>query len=300
MSIVVGSVAFDTIETKFGKKEYIVGGSATYYSYAASLFETPKIVAVVGEDFPEEELSFMEQKGIDTKGIKKEKGKTFYWAGKYSEDFNSRTTLTTELNVFEQFKPEIPSNFLNDKFIFLANISPDLQLEVLEKTKEIKDRIIIMDTMNLWINIAKEKLLSVLKDVNIFILNDEEAELLTGEKYALEAAYKIKELGPECVIVKKGAHGSLVLYNDSVFIFPPYPVRKVVDPTGAGDTYAGGFVGYLSKTGNLELQNIKKAVVYGTIVSSFTIEDFGVERIKKLSLNEVEERLNTYKEMLEF
>ncbi len=300
MSIVVGSVAFDTIETKFGRRERIVGGSALYFSYSASLFENPKIVAVVGEDFPQNEIESMIKKGIDVKGLKILKGKTFFWEGKYSDDFNTRETIVTELNVFEKFHPQIPEEYLNDRFVFLANISPELQLEVLEQTKDIKDRVVIMDTMNLWINIAKDKLLEVLKNVDIFILNDEEAELLVGEKYAVEAAYKIQEKGPSCVIVKKGAHGSLVLFEDKMFIFPPYPVRNVVDPTGAGDTYAGGFVGYLSKVNKVELSSLKKAIVYGTIVSSFTIEDFGVERIKKLKIEEVEERVVNYKKMLEF
>ncbi len=298
MSLVVGSIAFDTIKNIHGKRERIVGGSSTYYAYAASLFENPKVVGVVGEDFPEEIIGEMGDRGIDTKGIETEKGKTFFWEGEYSDDFSERTSLKTELNVFEHFNPKIPDDYKEEKIVFLANIAPELQQKVIEQTG--KDRYFIMDTMNLWINISREKLMETIKSVNGIIINDEEAKMLTGEHYLFEAAKQIKSLGPEFVLIKKGEHGSMLYFEDKFFVLPPYPKEVVIDPTGAGDSYAGGFVGFLNNEDKINALSLKKGMVYGTIVSSFTIEDFGIERLRKLKREDVENRLKEYKEMINF
>ncbi len=298
MSLVVGSIAFDTIKNIHGRKEKIVGGSSTYYAYAASIFENPKLVGVVGEDFPKEIIKEMSERGINTEGIIKEKGKTFFWEGEYSDDFSERKTITTELNVFEHFDPIIPERFKKEKNIFLANIAPQLQKKVMERVG--KNRYFVMDTMNLWINIAKKELLETIEKVQGIIINDEEAKMLTGEHYLFEAAKKIKKMGPEFVLIKKGEHGSMLFYDEKFYVLPPYPKEIVIDPTGAGDSYAGAFMGYLETVKSIDALSLKKAMVYGTIVSSFTIEDFGIERLRKLDKTEVENRLEEYKEMIAF
>jgi sugar/nucleoside kinase (ribokinase family) len=298
MSLVVGSIAFDTIKNVHGKRERIVGGSSTYYAYAASLFENPKVVGVVGEDFPEEIIKEMGERGIDTKGIMIEKGKTFFWEGEYSDDFSERTSLKTELNVFEHFNPVIPDDYKKEKNVFLANIAPELQKKVIEQTGA--DKYFVMDTMNLWINISRDKLTETIKSVNGIIINDEEAKMLTGEHYLFEAAKKIKKSGPEFVLIKKGEHGSMLYFEEKFFVLPPYPKEIVIDPTGAGDSYAGAFMGFLNNTDKIDALSLKKGMVYGTIVSSFTIEDFGIERLRNLKREDVENRLKEYKEMIDF
>ncbi len=298
MSLSIGSIAFDTIENVHGKRERIVGGSLTYYAYAASLFENPKLVGVVGEDFPQEIIEEMGKRGIDTRGIVREKGKTFFWAGKYSDDFLERETISTELNVFEHFDPKIPDFYKEEKNVFLANISPSLQEKVMEQLGE--NKFYVMDTMNLWINIDRDGLEKVIKKVDGIILNDEEARMLTGKSYIYDAAKALKEYGVKFVLIKKGENGSMLYFNNKFTVIPPYPIETVIDPTGAGDSYGGAFMGYLEETGEINEKTLKRAMVYGTIVSSFTIEDFGTERLRKLTREEFEKRFKEYAEMLNF
>lgn len=296
MSLVIGSIALDTIANRHGRRERLVGGSTPYFAYAASLFEKPKIIGVIGEDFPGEILREMEEKGMDTRGILRERGKTFFWEGAYSEDFHSRETITTELNVFESFRPTLPEGYREERNVFLANISPSLQRDVLDQLG--KDRFIVMDTMNLWINTARKDLEEVIGRVNGFILNDEEASGITGCRYVMDAAEALKKRGPDFIIIKKGEHGSLLLTDQGFILLPAFPKREVVDPTGAGDSYAGALMGYLQEAGEISPLSLKRAMVYGTIVSSFTLEDFGLERLRRLTRQEVEERRNLYLEML--
>ncbi len=298
MSLSIGSIAFDTIENVHGRRERIVGGSLTYYAYAASLFEKPKLVGVIGEDFPENIIEEMGERGIDVRGIKKERGKTFFWEGKYSDDFLERETITTELNVFEHFNPKIPGFYKSEKNVFLANIAPSLQKKVMEQLSD--DKFYVMDTMNLWINVDREGLEDVIKKVDGIILNDEEARMLTGKFYIYDAAKALKNYGISFALIKKGENGSMLYFNDEFIVIPPYPIETVIDPTGAGDSYGGAFMGFLEEAGNINLKTLKKAMVYGTIVSSFTIEDFGVERLRNLKREGVEQRVNEYMEMLNF
>ncbi len=298
MSLSVGSIAFDTIENVHGRRERIVGGSLTYYAYAASLFENPKLVGVVGEDFPEGIIEEMKNRGIDVRGIERVRGKTFFWEGRYSDDFLERETIKTELNVFENFDPIIPEIYRKEKNIFLANIAPSLQRKVMEQLG--KDKFYVMDTMNLWINVDKSGLESIIKDVDGIILNDEEARMLTGKSYIYDAAKSLKNYGISFALIKKGENGSMLFFEDEFIVIPPYPIETVIDPTGAGDSYGGAFMGYLEQIGKINKQTLKRAMVYGTIVSSFTIEDFGVERLRKLKREDVEKRLEEYIEMLNF
>ena len=298
MSLSIGSLAFDTIENVHGRRERIVGGSLTYYAYAASLFEKPKLVGVIGEDFPEAIINEMKERGIDVRGIEKEEGKTFFWEGKYSDDFLERETITTELNVFEHFDPKIPDFYKGERNVFLANIAPSLQKKVMEQLGE--DKFYVMDTMNLWINIDRAGLEDVIRKVDGIILNDEEARMLTEKSYIYDAAKALKNYGISFALIKKGENGSMLYYDNKFVVIPPYPIETVIDPTGAGDSYGGAFMGFLEEAGNIDLKTLKKAMVYGTIVSSFTIEDFGVERLRNLKREDVEQRLGEYMEMLNF
>lgn len=297
--VVVGSVALDSLETPFGKVENTLGGSATYSSVAASHFTKDiKLVAVVGDDFPQEYTNFLQSRGIDLTGLERASGKTFHWSGRYGHNLNMAETLSTELNVFEKFAPKLPESYKDAKYVFLANINPELQMDVLKQAKN--PELVVCDTMNLWIANRKAELLDTIKHVDIFVLNDAEARQLTGESNLNKAARKILEYGPKRVIIKKGEHGSVTFTENSRFASPAYPLEEVFDPTGAGDSFAGGFLGYLFSTGDLSESNIHKAIVYGTVVASFSVEDFGLGRQRSLTRAEIEERFDEMRKMTQF
>ncbi len=297
--LVVGSIVLDTIKTPFGRREEILGGSASYFSLSASFFFPPKVVGVVGSDFPKSFLDILREKGIDTEGIKIEDGKTFRWYGSYGKNPNNRKTLKTELNVFANFAPQLPNSFRNSEFVFLANIQPDLQREVMRQVKS--PRFTAMDTMNHWIKGCREKVISVLHDVDLVFLNDEEAFLLTKKRNFLDSCERILEMGPQYVIFKKGEHGvSVISKHGEIFSLPAYPLKTVKDPTGAGDSFAGAFMGFLAKEGKVEWEKIKRGAVWGTIIASFTVEEFGVERLLNLKLSDLEERFEKFKKIVSF
>jgi len=297
--VVVGSVALDSVETPHGKVQNALGGSATYFSVSASFFTNDvKLVAVIGEDFPNEHIEFLKSRGIDLEGLEQVKGKTFRWAGRYGANLSGAETLATELNVFESFSPKIPDSYKSAEYVFLANINPELQLDVLRQMKNAK--LIVCDTMNLWIAERKEKLLETIKHVDILIINDAEARQLTGEQKVDMAARKILEYGPSRVVVKKGEHGAITLTDKTYFSSPAYPLKRVLDPTGAGDTFAGGFMGYLASTDDVSEQNIRKAIVYGTVMASFNVEDFSLNRQRILTREEIESRFSEIKAITEF
>jgi len=297
--VIVGSVAFDTVETPHGRRERIVGGSGTYCALAASFFTQPKIVAVVGEDFPEETVEFFKSRRIDVRGLEIRSGKTFHWEARYGEDPNQRTTLKTELNVFKDFRPQLPSDYREADIVFLANIDPDLQEDILAQVQ--KPKLVAMDTINLWIKSKRTSILGILKKVNIYFANDEEIKMLAEETNLIKAGKKILERGPSLVVIKKGEHGALVLGKDFVFGVLAHPCEEVIDPTGAGDSFAGAFLGYLDKVNEFDKQDkIRKASVYGSVLASFVIEDFGIDRLKSLSLPEVESRFRHFKKLVSF
>jgi len=296
--VIVGSLAFDTIETPNNRKEKIIGGSCAYAALAASFFTTPNIVAVVGEDFPQDVIELFKSRGIDTSGLEIKKGKTFHWEGRYDDDPNFRTTIRTDLNVFRDFKPNLSQEYRNADIVFLGNIDPDLQDDVLAQVKNPK--LLAMDTINLWINTKKDGLLQVIKNVDYFFANDEEIKLLADEKNLIKAGKKILKTGPSLVAIKKGEHGALVIEKDFIFGMLAYPCEDVVDPTGAGDSFAGAFLGYLDKVKSYREKDIRTAAVMGSTMASFIIEDFGIERFKKLTAEEIECRFNAFKQLVSF
>lgn len=300
--LVVGSVALDSVETPHGKIDDALGGSATYFSTAASFFTDVKMVGVVGEDFSQEHLDFLKARNIDIEGVKRTSGGTFRWGGKYLEDdLNSAETLFTELNVFEDFDPDLPENYRNTPFLFLANINPELQLKVLQQVETPK--LVACDTMNLWINISKDALKEVLKKINVLILNDAEAKDLTGKSNLISAAKTIiTEYELDRVVVKKGEHGAISLTKDEYFVAPAYPLEMVVDPTGAGDSFAGGFMGYLASADAITSteNSIRQAIIYGTVMASFNVEDFSLNRMRTLTKPEIEERFTELRRSVEF
>jgi sugar/nucleoside kinase (ribokinase family) len=297
--VVVGSVALDSVETPYGKVQNALGGSATYFSVSASFFTNDvKLVAIVGEDFPQEHLDFLNSRGVDLEGLERVEGKTFHWSGRYDASLSGAETLATELNVFEKFSPKVPDNYKNSEYLFLANINPELQMDVLRQVK--KSKLVACDTMNLWIAERRDHLMETLKHVDILIINDAEARQLTGEKQVNMSARKILEYGPSRVIIKKGEHGAMTLTNTSYFSSPAYPLKLVFDPTGAGDTFAGGFMGYLASTDDISEQNIRKAIVYGTVMASFDVEDFSLNRQRILTREEIETRFAEVKAITEF
>lgn len=288
--VVVGSVAFDNVATPAGKRVDSLGGSATYFSYSASFFSPVKLVAVVGEDFDQKYVDMLEQKGVDTAGlVRKQGGKTFRWAGTYEENLNEAQTLETELNVFADFKPDLPASYRTTPFVFLANIDPDLQLEVLEQVE--KPQLVACDTMNLWINIKQDSLLKLLRKIDLLILNDGEAKLLTGESNMIKAGKLILEDVAGSVIIKKGEHGSMLFSREGMFMLPCYPIEEVIDPTGAGDTFAGGVMGYLSKAGKTDFNTLRKAMIYGTVMASFNVQDFSLDNMKPLDMQKIDARV---------
>ncbi len=298
--LVVGSIAFDSIETPFDKVENALGGSSTYISLAASYFTSPiHLVGVVGEDFTEKHFQLFEEHNIDLEGLQIiPGGKTFRWGGKYHYDLNVRDTLFTELNVFENFNPEIPSKSRKAAFVMLGNIQPALQLHVLDQLENPK--FVVTDTMNLWIETELKDLLKVLKRTTVLIINDSEARLLTNEPNLIKAAMEIQKLGPEYLIIKKGEHGALLFGKDAIFSAPAYPLEDINDPTGAGDSFAGGFIGYLHNTRDLDFENLKRAVIYGSALASFAVEKFGTEGIEDLNKLQIHDRFIEFKELSRF
>ncbi len=293
--LVVGSVALDTIENNFGKIDDSPGGSALYFSSAASLFSSVNVVGVVGSDFDFSIIDFLKIRNVDTNGIYVEEGKTFRWGGIYHQDINKRDTTFTDLNVFENFKPNIPDSYKNSEYVFLANIAPELQLQVLNQIS--KPKLVVLDTMNFWISSQREKVEEVIKRSDVVIVNDEETREFTENPNLLEAGKEILELGPKYLIIKKGEHGAVLLGRDSFFTVPAFPVNIVKDPTGAGDSFAGGFVGYLAKAQNLDQSTLRKAVVYGSIVASFNVEDFSFNRLKDLSTRDLHTRFDKMRDI---
>jgi len=296
--LVVGSIAFDTIETPEHSIQDSPGGSALYFSNAASFFAPVNVVGVVGEDFDLEVIDFGKERPINFDGLYTERGKTFRWGGRYYDDPNKRDTLFTDLNVFENFKPEIPANFRDSDIVFLANIDPELQLQVLDQISNPK--LVVTDTMNFWISGKRSALDEVIKRTNILILNDEETRQFTGEVSLTLGGQKILNMGPNVVVVKKGEHGAILIGKDSYFVAPAFPVQKVVDPTGAGDCFAGGFVGYLAKFGGFEDSELRKAIIYGTVIASFCVEDFSFKRLARLKNEDLISRFNSIKKITSY
>ena len=293
--LVIGTVAFDAIETPFGKTDKIVGGAATYAGLAATYFyDKVKIVAVVGDDFPQEDIKDFEKHGIDTEGLQIKKGeKTFFWSGKYHNDMNSRDTLITELNVLADFDPIIPENYQDCEYLMLGNLTPQVQQTVIKRLTK-RPKLVVMDTMNFWMDIAMDDLKETIKLVDVLTINDAEARQLSGEYSLVKAARKILTMGPKYLIIKKGEHGALLFNEDKIFSAPALPLADVFDPTGAGDTFAGGFIGYLAKVGTINFNNMKNAIIYGSALASFCVEKFGTEKLKNLSQEEIKSRIQEF------
>lgn len=296
--LVVGSVAYDSVETPAGKVDDALGGSALYFSAAARFFAPVNVVGVVGKDFDFSDIEFLKQHKVDMDGLVVEEGETFRWGGKYHPNLDDRDTLYTYLNVFENFKPVIPENYRKSRFVFLANIDPVLQLEVLESIE--KPDLIILDTMNFWISGMRKELEAVLQKVDMAILNEEEVYQLAGNNHLFDAAKTLLKLGPQMLVIKRGKYGSILVSDDGYFFGPAYPVNDVVDPTGAGDTFAGGLIGYMACCGELNESNLRKAVIYGTVVASFNVEDFSFNRLKQISRDDIEKRLQELRRMTAF
>jgi len=299
--LVIGTVAFDAIETPFGKTDKIVGGAATYASLAASyFFDKVKIVAVVGDDFPPAEIADFGKHHIDTEGLQIKKGeKSFFWSGKYHNDMNSRDTLITELNVLADFDPIIPDSYQDCEFLMLGNLTPQVQQTVINRLKK-RPKLIVMDTMNFWMDIALNDLLDTIKMIDVLTINDAEARQLSGEYSLVKAAQKILTMGPKYLIIKKGEHGALLFGEGKIFSAPALPLEEVFDPTGAGDTFAGGFIGYMAKVGTVNFNNMKNAIIYGSALASFCVEKFGTEKIKNLSDKEVAGRVQEFVSLSRF
>jgi sugar/nucleoside kinase (ribokinase family) len=299
--LVVGTVAFDAIETPFGKTDKILGGAATYIGLAASYFsENINLVSVVGGDFPKEYIDMLNRHGVDTRGLQvKEDQKTFFWSGKYHIDMNSRDTLDTQLNVLADFTPVVPEAYKEPEFLMLGNLMPRIQQSVLKQITK-RPRLIMMDTMNFWMETAWDDLMETIKMVDVLAVNDEEARLLTKEYSLVKAARKILEMGPKYLIIKKGDHGALLFNKESVFFAPALPLEDVFDPTGAGDSFAGGFIGYLDKSKDISFDNLKRAIIFGSATASFCVEKFGTERIAGLSQEEVDDRVQEFINLVQF
>lgn len=299
--LTVGTVAFDDVETPFGRAEKIVGGAATYIALSASYYtDEIKIVSVVGDDFPKEVLSYMEGRGIDLEGLQVKEGeKSFFWAGKYRDNMNERDTLDTQLNVLADFDPVLPASYLGAEYVMLGNLTPAVQKRVIEQMPK-RPKLVGMDTMNFWMDTDMEGLKEVLKLVDVLLINDEEARQLSGEYSLVKAASLIHEMGPKTIVVKKGEHGALLFHKGEVFFAPALPLAEVFDPTGAGDTFAGGFMGYMASTDDLSFENMKRAVIYGSAMASFCVEKFGIERLKELSEDEITERIVRFVQLVNF
>lgn len=299
--LTVGSVAFDALETPFGKTDKIIGGAATYITLSASYFtKKNNLVAVVGDDFPQSMIDYLLQHGINTEGLQIKQGeKTFFWSGRYHNDMNTRDTLETQLNVMENFDPIIPESYQDCQYLMLGNTAPAIQQMVIERLKT-RPKLIVLDTMNLWIDIANADLKNLLKLVDVLVVNDEEARQLTGEYALVKAAAKIRTMGPKTVIIKKGEHGALLFSEDRIFFAPALPLEEVFDPTGAGDTFAGGFIGHLAKTDDISFDNMKRAIIYGSAMASFCVEKFGAERMLNLTDEEIQDRVDQFVKLSAF
>lgn len=299
--LIVGTVAFDAIETPFGKTDKILGGAATYIGLSASFFNLKSaIVSVVGDDFPQEHIDLLTSRNIDVSGLEIVKGgKTFFWSGKYHNDLNSRDTLVTELNTLADFQPKVPENFKDSDVVMLGNLHPLVQSSVLDQMT-VKPKLVVLDTMNFWMDCALPELLNVIKRIDVITINDEEARQLSGEYSLVKAAAKIHTMGPKYVVIKKGEHGALLFHNKDVFFAPALPLEEVFDPTGAGDTFAGGFAGYITQSENVSFANMKNAIIYGSNLASFCVEKFGTERMADLDKEEVVSRLQQFKSLTHF
>ena len=299
--LIVGTLAFDAIESPFGKTDKILGGAATFIGLAASKFNVNAgIVSVVGDDFNQEYLDLLESKNIDLSGVEiVPGGKTFFWKGKYHNDLNSRDTLVTELNTLADFDPKVPADFKDADVVMLGNLHPSIQMSVIKQMNS-RPKLIILDTMNYWLDHTLDELLAVLKEIDVITLNDEEARQLTGEYSLVKAAQRIEEMGPKYVVIKKGEHGALLFHKKKIFFAPALPLEEVFDPTGAGDTFAGGFAGYLAASKNISFENLKNAVIQGSNLASFCVEKFGTERMVSLNYDEVQHRLEQFKELTQF
>lgn len=299
--ITVGTMAFDAIETPFGKVDKIIGGSATYVAYAASYFVKPVYqVSIIGNDFPEDELAVLESRGVKLEGVEKVPDqKSFFWSGKYYMDMNTRDTLITDLNVLANFNPVIPDSYQDAEFLMLGNLMPKLQMDVIDQLKT-KPKLIVMDTMNFWMETALDDLKAVLKKVDVLLLNDAEARQLSNEVSLVKAAKVIMNMGPQFLVIKKGEHGALLFHENHVFYAPALPLEDVFDPTGAGDTFAGGFIGHLARTKDISFENMKTAIIVGSAMASFCVEKFGPERMRDLSRTEIEGRIRQFVELVSF
>lgn len=299
--LVVGTVAFDAIETPFGKTDKIVGGAASYIALAASYFHKDiNLVSVVGDDFPQDFLTILKNQGANLEGLQIKKGeKSFFWAGKYHNDLNSRDTLDTQLNVLEHFDPIVPESAKSPDFLMLGNLVPAVQQKVIAQLKN-RPKLIVLDTMNFWMDIAMDDLLATLKMVDVLTINDSEARQLSGEYSLVKAAQKILKMGPKILVIKKGEHGALLFNNEEVFFAPALPLEDVYDPTGAGDSFAGGFIGYLAKTKDISFENMKRAIIFGSAMASFTVEKFGTERLIGLSQENINDRVQEFVELVQF
>ena len=297
----VGTVAFDAIETPFGKTDKIVGGACTYISLSAAYFNnSPHLISVVGEDFPNETIALFKERGINIEGLQIKNGeKTFFWSGKYHQDMNTRDTLDTQLNVLESFDPIVPNSYQHCDILMLGNLTPSVQMKVI-KQMETRPKLIVLDTMNFWMEIAMEDLKKVIKEIDVLTINDEEARLLSGVHSLRKAAKIILEMGPKYLIIKKGEHGALLFGDNNIFYAPALPLEEVFDPTGAGDTFAGGFVGHLSSCDTIDWEAMKKAIIVGSAMASFTVEKFGIEKLIELDKSQIEQRINEFKNLVSF
>ena len=294
-TVVVGTMAFDSLETPFGKAERIVGGAATYIGLSASyLAKNIQMVSVIGEDFPQEFITDLKSRGLRLDGVEMKKGeKSFYWSGKYHNDMNTRDTLDTQLNVLADFEPNVPAEDRNADFLMLGNLTPAVQMSVIDQMTS-RPKLVVLDTMNFWMEIALDDLKKVLKKVDVVTINDEEARILSGEYSLVKAARKILKMGPKYLIIKKGEHGALLFNNEEVFFAPALPLEEVFDPTGAGDTFAGGFIGFLARSEDISFENMKRAIIYGSAMASFCVEKFGTERLQNLTRNEIDNRVQQF------
>lgn len=291
---VVGSVALDTVETPWGRAEDCLGGAATYFSLAAAIYARVGLIGVIGEDFPQEHIELLARRGVDLEGLERTSGRTFRWRGRYHQDVNRRDTLETQLNVFEQFRPKLPPSARDARYLFLANIHPALQLDVLN---QIQAEFVGLDTMDLWIRTTPQELREVLKRVHVIIINDSEARQLTGQDNLIKAARNVAKLGPETVVIKKGEHGCLLVQRDNLFVMPAYPLENVVDPTGAGDSFAGGFMGFLARKNSTDFDTLRHAAAYGSVTASFACEAFGPDRLGKIGIHDVEMRYQSLRRL---
>ena len=299
--LVVGTVAFDALETPFGKTDKILGGAATYIGLSASYFlKNSNLVSVVGNDFPQEHINLLNDKGVNTDGLQIDKnGKTFFWKGKYHNDMNTRDTLETQLNVLETFNPVVPESYKDCEYLMLGNLLPAVQQQVLDQLPK-RPKLVVLDTMNFWMDNCWDDLIEALKGVDVLTINDEEARQLSGEYSLVKAAKKILTMGPKFLIIKKGEHGALLFNDKEVFFAPALPLEEVFDPTGAGDTFAGGFLGYIASTNDISFENMKRAVIYGSAMASFCVEKFGTERLQNLTDEEVKSRIRQFVDLVQF